>query len=213
MSHHTTPSKLGTRLPWIIAAVAVAALAVTLFMGRDTGTGTAGEVTLAELSERLEALETGRPGVGIRGAGLSPGAHLGTGQGGEGISGLGGRLEQRTPEQNEAERAQQLRELESQFARDAADPVGGPRTENTLVKTISSETMAVTGLKPNDVDIACKKNSCRIVGTFDRSGDAQDWSLFYITAAGGNVLSNTSMVFVPKPDGRTEVRIYSARAR
>ena len=73
--------------------------------------------------------------------------------------------------------------------------------------------MTGTGLKPDDVDIACKKNSCRIVGTFDRMGDAQDWSLFYITAAGGNVLTQTQMVFVPRPDGKTEVRIYSNRAR
>ena len=122
-------------------------------------------------------------------------------------------MEQRSPQQVEADREQQMRELESAFARDAADPTGGPRTETTLVETISGSTMAGTGLKPNDVDIACKQNSCRIVGTFDRMGDAQDWSLFYITAAGGNVLSQTQMVFVPKPDGKTEVRIYSTRAK
>ena len=125
-----------------------------------------------------------------------------------GVYGPGVALRQ---EQLAAERERQLRELEAQFARDVADPVGGPETENRLVDTISGESMASTGLRPSNVDIACKKASCRIVGSFDRMGDAQDWGLFYITAAGGDVLSSTRMVFVNNaghqvravsPDGR-----------
>jgi hypothetical protein len=127
---------------------------------------------------------------------------------------MGGQMHvQKTPQQIAAEREKQMRELEAQFARDAADPVGGGRTEDTLEKTVTGETMAGTGLKPDDVDISCKKNSCRIVSSFAKMGDAQDWGLFYITAAGGNVLSQTQMVFVPKPDGSTEVRIYANRSK
>lgn len=204
------PRTTGARayLPWIIAAVAVAALAVNLLWDRSEP---AGDATIAELSQRLEALESGdaaapraRPRAGGRAIGAPYDASA--------PGGLAAMQEQKSPEEMAAERDRQMRELEAQFARDAADPVGGPRTENTLVDTVSSEAMAGTGLKPDDVDIACKKNSCRIVGTFERMGDAQDWSLFYITAAGGNVLSQTQMVFVPTPDGRTEVRIYSNRA-
>lgn len=201
-------STLKARLPWIIAAVAVVALGVNLFWDRGGG---GEDDAVAQLNERLAALEAGgtpaargpRPGAG-------PGATA-PGQGDAG--GLAGMREMQTPEEAAAERDRQHKELEAQFARDVPDPATGPATENTLVETISGETMAGTGLKPTDVDIACKQASCRIVGTFDRMGDAQDWSLFYITAAGGNVLSQTRMVFLPKEDGRTEVRIYSTRAK
>ncbi len=202
-------SPASKNLPWIIAALAVAALVANIVWTRSRTA--APEAAVAELAARLDAIEGGRPG--------DPRAARRTAGGGGGPMAAGGlgtddlSRAQQTPEQMAAERARQLRDLEAQFARDAADPAGGARTENTLVQTISGETMAGTGLRPSDVDIACKRSSCRIVGTFDRLGDAQDWSLFYITAAGGNVLSQTQMVFVPLPDGRHEVRIYSARAR
>lgn len=203
-------STLKTVLPWAIAGVAVVALGVNLFWDRG---GNAGGADMEALNERLAALEAGgAQGVPRR---PQPGAGPGAGPGAQGAlngqDALGARAMQ-TPEEAAAERDRQYKELEAQFARDVADPVGGPKTENTLVETISGETMAGTGLKPTDVDIACKQASCRIVGTFDRMGDAQDWSLFYITAAGGNVLSQTRMVFLPK-DGKTEVRIYSTRAK
>ncbi|MGH8031770.1 MAG: hypothetical protein ACREO8_05230 [Luteimonas sp.] len=205
------------RLPWIIAALAVAALVVTLIVSRGGGARPdPKDDALAQLSARLDAMEAGQQRAGgVRSTAAAPGM----GPGRIGPSGpFGGEdggtsREIKTPAQIEADRAQQLRELEASFASDTPDPIGGGKTENTLEQTVDGDTMKGTGLKPSDVDIACKQNSCRIVGTFDKMGDAQDWSLFYITAAGGNVLSQTRMVFVPKPDGRTEVRIYSNRAK
>ena len=202
-------SNLKTYLPWAVAAIAVVALGVNLLWDRGAP---GGDDAVAQLNERLAALEAGNQGPARR---PQPGM-----SGGPGAAGLGpddgslsGMRAAQTPEEAAAERDKQHRELEAQFAADVADPATGPATENTLVQTISGETMAGTGLKPTDVDIACKKSSCRIVGTFDKMGDAQDWSLFYITAAGGNVLSQTRMVFLPKDDGKTEVRIYSTRAK
>jgi hypothetical protein len=195
------------RLPWTIAAIAVVALVGNLLWGQKDDD--VDQETIARLTERLDALEDApppsrarNPASGIRPAGASA------------PRGASGMIDEpRTPEEIAAARERQLRELEAQFARDVPDPATGPATENLLVETISGATMAGTGLRPANVDIACKQSSCRIVGSFDRMGDAQDWSLFYITAAGGNVLSQTRMVFVPKPDGRTEVRIYSNRAK
>lgn len=206
------PNKKGfrERLPWIIAAVAVLALVANLVWDRKDRSG-ADDDAIAQLTERMAALETGGAERGPRRATpLSAGMRGGVGAA-AGDAGALGRTQ--SPEEIAAARDRQLRDLEAQFARDVADPATGPQTENVLVKTISGDTMAGTGLTPDNVDIACKKGSCRIVGTFDRMGDAQDWGLFYITAAGGNVLSQTQMVFVPKPDGKTEVRIYSARAK
>lgn len=204
------PNKKGfrERLPWTIAAIAVVALVANLVWGHKDGGGP-DEDAIAQLTERMAALETGSATPPVRRAQPMPGMLQGATDG-DGSSAMG---RTQSPEEVAAARDKQLRELEAQFARDVADPATGPQTENVLVETISGETMAGTGLKPGNVDIACKKDSCRIVGSFDRMGDAQDWGLFYITAAGGNVLSQTQMVFVPKPDGKTEVRIYSSRAK
>ena len=211
MSNEPSRQGPGQRLPWTIAAIAVVVMVASLVWnrgGRDAD-GAGGEA-IAELNQRLAALESGEASPSPRLRGSQPGAAP-AGAASNGMEGL--MREQLTPEQQAAERERQLRELEAAFAADAADPATAPAVENTLVETISGDSMAGTGLKPRDVDIACKSSSCRIVGTFDRMGDAQDWSLFYITAAGGDVLSQTRMVFVPKPDGKTEVRIYSSRAK
>lgn len=198
------------RLPWTIAAIAVVALVANLVWDRKAEDAAADEA-LVRLTERLDAIEAAPAGPRARTAGVR------TLDGGE-VGGLDSGMhsamgEQQTPEEIAAARDRQLRELEARFASDVPDPVTGPDTENLLVETISGETMAGTGLRPSNVDIACKQSSCRIVGSFERMGDAQDWGLFYITAAGGNVLSQTQMVFVPKPGGGTEVRIYSNRAK
>jgi len=198
-------------LPWAIAAVAVLALGANLLWDRKGG-DPAGDEAIAQLTERLDALEAAPVRARERRAdALRPGGLAGLESPGDATS--MGRAEPQTPEEIAAARDRQLRELEARFASDVPDPMTGPATEDLLVETISGETMAGTGLRPSNVDIVCKRDSCRIVGSFDRMGDAQDWGLFYITAAGGNVLSQTRMVFVPQPGGGTEVRIYSNRAR
>ncbi len=206
-----------TRLPWIVAAVAVIALFVTLLSVRNAAVGRTadGEETNQDLLARIEALENSGQGAGAsssthRGANV---AAMGQGQlGGDGTDGLTGRP-QKTPEQMEADRKRELQELESAFARDKADPVRGGQVERTLEQTVTSETMAGTGLKPDDVAIDCRATTCRVVGEFAKRGDAEDWALFYVTSAGGNVLTQTRMAYVTRPDGSTEVRIFATRAR
>lgn len=201
---------MNNKVPWAIAAIAVVAMAVMQF--RSNGTGTqpaASEPGLQQVMARLDALEqrsavTRRPDGALGGAGPSTPSRLAA------IDAMQGK--NRSPEEMAAEQARQHRELEAAFARDAADPVGGGKVENVLEQTVTGETMTTTGLQPDDVQIQCKRSSCRTVGSFAKRGDAEDWGLFYITAAGGNVLSNTQMVYVPQPDGSVQVRIYSRRA-
>lgn len=118
-----------------------------------------------------------------------------------------------TAAQIEADRVRQLRQLEASFARDRPDPIGAGTTVDVLERTAGGDIMRSTGFKPAAMDIACKQNSCRIVGTFDKISDAQDWGLFFITAAGGNVLAQSRMVLSPTSSGMTEARIYAARPR
>lgn len=209
MSGSDNGTRFRNLLPWVIAGVAVLALAANLLLGREARDAPGSEA-IAELNERLAALESSPPQARQQGRSARP-LVAPNGPGGESASGRS--EEPQTAEEIAAARNRQLRELEARFASDPPDPVTGPDTENLLVETISGEAMAGTGLRPSDVDIACRRESCRIVGSFDRMGDAQDWGLFYITAAGGNVLSQAQMVFVPLPGGRFEVRIYSSRAK
>lgn len=195
------------RLPWIIAVLALVAVLATVYMTRkapaDRG-ATGGEVaanaavddTRPSPDAASGAARAARPYSRGRGAALS-------GEGGPGL----------TPQEVAAQRERQLRELEAGFARDVADADGGRQAEDTLGRTLAGDAMAGTGLQADDVDIACKQRSCRIVGRLATLGDAQDWGLFFITAAGGDVLAQSQMMFVPTPDGRTEVRIFATRSR
>lgn len=208
MSPDPSPTRSRNLLPWAIAAIAVAALVVSLAWDR----GAAPEPVADEVTGQADAGDSpaeneGRAPV-ARPVGAAPGGGAGRIEGG---SFGGGDGEPQSPDEIAAARDRQLRELEAQFARDVPDPAGAARVEGVLVDTISGSIMAGTGLSPQSVDIACKQSSCRVVGNFERMGDAQDWSLFYITAVGGNVLSQSQMVFIPTSGG-TEVRIYSTRA-
>lgn len=195
------------RLPWIIAVLALVAVLATVYMTRraPADRGAAGSEVAANA-----AADDARPSAGA----ASGAAHAqrpssrapGDAFPGEGEPNL-------TPQQVAAQRERQLQELEAAFARDVADADGGGQAEDALGRTLAGDAMAGTGLQADDVDIACKQSSCRIVGRLATMGDAQDWGLFFITAAGGEVLAQSQMMFVPTPDGRTEVRIFATRNR
>ena len=188
------------RLPWLIAAVAVAALAVTLLWKRSEPAPT---VAVAPSPSTQPATET--PDAALRrlqGSGLPADPSM-----------LGG-MRNRTPmtaQQAEAKRNDKLARLEAGFKADRPDPVGGGKTEQALETVLTGSTMKGTGMVPKDASIDCKATSCRITGSFAKSGDAEDWGLFYLTAS-AQQLSRADMVTIPGPNGSAEVHVFATRA-
>ncbi len=121
-------------------------------------------------------------------------------------------IETPTPEQQAANRKKNLDAMEAKFSQDAPDPVRGARIEHALGQAVSGDTMTSTGIAPDDVAIQCKRHSCRIVAKFKKAGDAEDWAIFYLTAAGQN-LARSRIAQSRQSDGMTEVRIYAERIR
>lgn len=115
-----------------------------------------------------------------------------------------------TAEQVEAMRNQKLVRLESNFKADRPDPVGGGKTEKSLENVLVGSTMKGTGMVPRDASIDCKATSCRIVGSFKKGSDAEDWALFFLTAAAPH-LRAAQMVLVPGADGSAEIHMYALR--
>jgi hypothetical protein len=195
------------RLPWLVALVAVVALAYTWWHGRSSP-ATPEDAQIAALQDRLNQLEQGnaqrtpRPSL--------PNGGMPTADGNAPSSVLG--MHMLSPEQAKAKRDQEAKELEAQFNADAPDP-NARTAEFALEKTSTSPAMAGTGIKARNLDVSCRMHGCRTVAVLGSEGDAQDWGLFYITSAGGKQVGQSRMVFVPQPDGSTQVKIYSTRPK
>jgi hypothetical protein len=186
-------------LPWLIAAVAVAALAVTLLW---KGSATA-PVTAIVSSVPKEPVDTSTGSTPQRPREYGFPADQ------KALSGMRNRMPM-TSEQIEAKRNQKLARLEASFQADRPDPVGGGKSEQALENVLAGSTMKGTGMVPRDASIDCKATSCRIVGSFKKGSDAEDWALFYLTAAAPH-LRAAQMVLVPGADGSAEIHMYALR--
>lgn len=213
-SSNTPPSR-STRLPWVIAVLALVALAVVLVRQESTNSEATRDAELVELQQRLDALEQGS-GSGLRRQGQ--GASLGNVAGRSGtdgrsaserLSALSGRPNL-TPEQQQAQRERQQRQLQAEFEADARDPAAGAKIGRHLEDTVVGKDMAATGLVPEDVSVQCRRTLCRVAADFANPGDAEDWAIMYLTSAGG-AISRARTVRVRQPDGSTQVIIYGTR--
>ncbi len=185
-------------LPWLIAAVAVAALAVTLLW---KGSATAPVSAMPSVAQEPMAKSTGSTPQRPREYGF-PLDH-------KAQSGMRNRMPM-TSEQVEAKRNEKLARLEANFKADRPDPVGGGKSEQALENVLAGSTMKGTGMVPRDASIDCKSTSCRIVGSFKKGSDAEDWALFYLTAAAPH-LRAAQMVLIPGADGSAEIHMYALR--
>ncbi len=199
MSDPTRDSFAMKRLPWLIAAVAVAALAATLFW-KDSQPAPVNAIV---------------PSATVQPAGVSTGSAFsrplesGVQANQKALSGMPDHAPM-TAEQAEAKRNEKLARLETSFQAERPDPVGGGKTEQALETVLSGSTMKGTGMLPKDASIDCKATSCRIVGSFKKGSDAEDWALFYLTAAAPH-LRAAQMVLMPGVGGSAEIHMYALR--
>lgn len=190
-------------LPWVIAGVAVAALAVVLLR---QGTG-GSDARVQQLEERLDALQRESPTPARTGASARPGV---TARPSAAASDRFAQMREMTPQQREAEIERTRRALQSEFEADARDPAGSRGAVTHLEDTVTGKDMASTGLVPDDLAVDCRRVLCRVSARFARAGDAEDWATMYLSAAGGEI-ARAQTVQVRQPDGSTQVIIYGTR--
>lgn len=195
------------RLPWIISGLLLLALAATLWSRGNGPAASSNDQTLTRIMARLDAIEAQQSGrAPSSGASATNSAVMAS-------PAMAAHLQERmkSPEQQQADRKQEMQQLEAEFSRDAKDPRGA-QMQSTLEKVVTSKDLTSSGIKPDSSRIDCRARLCRISADFAKAGDAQDWAVFYVTVAGPN-LTQSRVVYVPQADGGSEVRIYSARAR
>lgn len=217
MNGTRNPSAFARVLPWAVASIAILALAVVLIRQRSATPDAGGTAEIARLEERLAALEQQRssPGDDLKASSLRdryaarrlvPGGselpeNLRRGPHAERTS---------TPAEQQAERKAFEQRLQAQFAADPADAGGGAAARTHLEEAVVGRDMASTGLVPDDLSVECRTTLCRVSADFAKPGDAEDWAMMYLSAAGG-AISRARTVQVPRPDGTTRVIIYGVR--
>ncbi len=194
-------------LPWAIAGVATLALVVVLARQSD---GDASSRQVQQLQERLERIEQGAaaPAGSAGASGRAPVSATRPGAGRDNASFA--RFRSMTPEQRAEEIERQRKALDAEFRADTPDPGGSRGTVTHLEDTVVGKDMAATGLAPEDVAVDCRKTLCKVSARFARSGDAEDWAIMYLSAAGGEI-ERAQTVHVRQPDGSTQVIIYGTR--
>ena len=93
-------------------------------------------------------------------------------------------------------------------ARERVDPAWAPVAERKLVSAMQS--FSFTGVKPADLTMGCRSQSCSVVARFATRGDAEDWSAMFVTGAAPALAQARDMI-VPMPDGTFELRVLGTR--
>ena len=97
------------------------------------------------------------------------------------------------------------------YRAEKVDKTWAAQKETELSGVATSEALAQAKIVPKSFDVDCKTTVCRLNGTFSTLGEAEDWTLYYMSSV-GNALPNTTVSKTQNPDGTTNVEIYG-RAR
>lgn len=211
MTQDTPASNAALRkwLPWTVAGVAVLALAVVLLNQRSDDPR---DAQIERLQERLDAIDggAGKSSTSSRrsaNVGSHPMPDAGVTNAAKAYA---EEFRSMTPQQREAELKRRHAQLQAQFEADSRDPAGSRPAITHLEDTVVGQDMASTGLVPQDISVDCRANLCRVAGEFAKAGDAEDWAMMYLSAAGGEI-ERAQTVQVPQPDGSTQIIIYGTR--
>lgn len=100
---------------------------------------------------------------------------------------------------------------EAHFRSDSStDPAWSPTAERSLLDAAVEESLVELGV-PDEFNARCMRRMCKVQMAFDSAQQAYDWADLYVLGMAAAVTTVRTMV-VPRPDGRTEVIIYGARA-
>lgn len=111
-----------------------------------------------------------------------------------------------------ARRSRELRDRRvATFEGEQVDPAWAPQKEVELGKIVDIPAFETAGVEAKALRVSCKSTMCRIDGSFESNGKAQDWLLIYMSSVGGS-LPNSVVSRTRNPDGTIGVQIYG-RAR
>lgn len=195
-----------TRPRILLAAVAIAALSLIVYKAGNFGahTDASGDGALEARVGKIEAqqqeiLDLLRPGSSGRFSSASPGdamAIAGQPQG------------QQAPLPDPRQGDIEFKQLQAAHAHEKVDPAWAPAAERQL--TSASQSFANAGIQPKDMDLGCRSQSCELTAHFAKHGDAEDWSLMFITQSAPTVAQARQMI-VEMPDGSFELRVLGSR--
>ena len=93
------------------------------------------------------------------------------------------------------------------YRAEKVDKAWAAQKETELSGVATSAALAEVKIVPKSFDVDCKTTVCRLNGTFSTLGEAEDWTLYYMSSV-GNALPNTVVSKTQNPDGTTSVEIY-----
>lgn len=93
------------------------------------------------------------------------------------------------------------------YRAEKVDKTWAAQKETELEGVATSAALAEAKIVPKAFEVDCKTTVCRLNGTFSTLGEAEDWTLYYMSSV-GNALPNTVVSKTQNPDGTTSVEIY-----
>lgn len=194
------------KIPLIVAAVVIAAVAVGTIVARRSG-----DPASQQGAQDSQAQDASAPpstsAAPVRSANSGP---LGAGD-------RQARLQETVARRQDARKeqirksAEQKKKAAEAFQREQVDPAWAPQKEVELNKIAAQPGFETAGAVPKDLRVECKSSMCRLDSSFASNGQAEDWILLYMSSVGSS-MPNAVVSRVPNPDGTTRVEIYG-RAR
>lgn len=92
-----------------------------------------------------------------------------------------------------------------------AEPIDSPwanATRQELMEYSLSDQIRATHSEPSNLNIDCRRTTCRIDADFPNATAADDWSTLYLTGAGSR-LPNASLQKSDNADGSVHLTIYA----